>query len=188
MDRVSGLTHESLKKIFSAKTKLIAACRPGGLSDEERKKMLMDAVFFGAAYVDVEVDASDEYKQEIISAAKKKGCKVIISYHNFSKTPVKEELDQIVNWCFDSGADIAKIACVSNSGRDSARLLGLLDTDRPIIAIGMGVKGRITRVAAPLLGSPFTFASMAKGKEAAPGQLEKSEMQKVLEVLENVQK
>jgi len=187
MDRVSGLDGESIKRIFSQKSKLVAACRPGKMPDPERKGLLLMAIAAGASYVDVEVDASDAYKQEIISAAKERGCKVIVSYHDFAKTPVKEELDQIVGWCFDSGADIAKIACAANSGRDSARLLGLLDTERPIIAIGMGMKGRITRVAAPLLGSPFTFASMAKGKEAAPGQLEEKEMRKVLEVLENVQ-
>ena len=28
----------------------------------------------------------------------------------------------------------------------------------------MGNKGRITRIAAPLLGSPFTFASLIEGK------------------------
>lgn len=181
METVSGLTGETVRKVFSARKSLIAACRPGKLKDVERKGLLLSAVGAGAAYVDVEVDAPDEYKDAIVKAAKAAKCKVIVSYHDYQKTPVKEELAQIVEWCFESGADIAKIACKANSGRDSARLLGLLDSEKQVIAIGMGEMGKITRVAAPFLGSPFTFASLAGGKETAEGQIGKERMEKLKE-------
>ena len=47
----------------------------------------------------------------------------------------------------------------------------------------MGNKGRITRVAAPLLGSPFTFASLSKGKETAEGQIEKDTLEQMMRLL-----
>jgi 3-dehydroquinate dehydratase type I len=56
--------------------------------------------------------------------------------------------------------------------KDNARLLGLLNDTRPVVVVGMGHKGRITRIAALLLGSPFTYASLAAGKETAEGQID----------------
>ncbi|MFH1784915.1 MAG: type I 3-dehydroquinate dehydratase [Candidatus Micrarchaeota archaeon] len=171
---------QTIKEIFSQKIKLIATCRPENLTDAERKRILLNAINFGASFVDIEVDASDEYKKEIINMAKAKNCKVIVSYHDYKKTPSEAELSQIVNWCFQSGADIAKIACLVNTNRDNARLLGLIDSEKKIIVIGMGGKGKITRIVAPILGSPFTFACLEKGKETAEGQMTKSEIQEIL--------
>ncbi len=178
---------EEVKKIFSLPAKrIIATCRPNGRSESERKILLIAAINAGAAYVDVEADAEDRYKKEIVDAAKAKKCKVIISYHNYEKTPPGRELGKMVKQCFASGADIAKIACKVNSDADSARLLGLLDTDKKLIVIGMGKKGKITRIVAPLLGSEFTFASLANGKGTAEGQMEKGKMERMMGELENV--
>ncbi len=90
---------------------------------------------------------------------------------------------QIVALCFESGGDIAKIACKVNSERDNARLLGLLDSGRDVIVIGMGEKGRITRIVAPLLGSPFTYAAPARGRETADGQPDRETMERYLRML-----
>lgn len=177
--RIDGMKSPSeadMKAIFGCKAKLIATCRPGVLDEEKRKRLLLAAISSGAAYVDIEVEGRDPYKKGLVEAARKSGCSVIVSYHNNSKTPHSAELSQVVEWCFDSGADIAKIACKANSLQDNARLLGLLDSERKIIVIGMGGRGRITRIAAPLLGSPFTFASSGKGKETAEGQIDAKEL------------
>lgn len=185
LESISGLGESGVRRIFSSNKNLIATCRAGKLKDDERRKLLLAAVAAGAAYVDVEVDAPDDYKAEIVKAARARKCKVIVSFHDYQKTPVREELMQIVKWCFDSGADIAKIACKANSGRDAARLVGLMDSEKPVIAIGMGEQGRITRVAALLLGSPFTFASVSKGKETAEGQLDSETTRKLAKGIED---
>ena len=49
--------------------------------------------------------------------------------------------------------------------------------------IGMGKKGRITRVVAPLVGSPFTFASLIEGRETAEGQIDKAALGSLMETL-----
>jgi 3-dehydroquinate dehydratase-1 len=67
-----------------------------------------------------------------------------------------------------------------HSARDNARLLGLLDSHSKIVVVGMGEKGRITRITAPLLGSPFAFASLSKGKETATGQIDKKTLETLL--------
>ncbi|MEW6528945.1 MAG: type I 3-dehydroquinate dehydratase [Candidatus Micrarchaeota archaeon] len=197
LDRMN-VSEEDVKKIFSKKRKtLIATCRPGeknekkkteARSENERKELLLSAINAGAAYVDINVDANDKYRKEIITRAKKNKCKVIVSYHNYKKTPNSAELDQIVKWCFESGADIAKIACKSNSNADNARLLALLDSDKKLIIIGIGKKGRITRIIAPLLGSPFTFASLREGKETASGQFDAEKLKNILDIIKTFER
>jgi 3-dehydroquinate dehydratase-1 len=126
---------------------------------------------------------------------------VILSYHNFKTTPPGDKLERIIDQCFLEGADIAKVACQVHFLSDCVRLLSLYgyqpldgktsgendnrDTgdSRGIIAIGIGEKGKITRVAAPLLGAPFTYASIVTGLETAPGQVDADTLAKIYRLL-----
>ncbi len=184
------LSPGEIRQIFSLPGQLIATCRPtpDTRTEEERKKVLLTAVEAGAAYVDLEIEADPAFKEEIMDTARIKGSRVILSYHNFEHTPPKEQMDQIIRQCFTEGADIAKIVCLVHTGFDSARMLSLYENpgrlyQGRIIALGMGEKGKITRVAAPLLGAPFTYASPAEGRETAPGQMDRETLEKILRVL-----
>jgi 3-dehydroquinate dehydratase-1 len=171
MDKIEDIS-SGIPAIFSRHPRLIATYRPGKIDNDRRCSAMMKAIEAGAAYVDIELDADDSYKKKIIEKARQKSCKVIISYHNWEKIPERAELEHIINWCFDSGADMAKIACRVVSSKDNARLLGLLNDVRPVVVVGIGQKGRISRIVAPFLGSPFTYASLAAGKESADGQID----------------
>ena len=178
-----NLSRHQIHEVFSANPNLIATCRPGKHHEEERKTLLLHAVESGAAYVDVEMEASDTFKTDIIKAARDKGCQIIISYHDFDKTPERAELEHIVSWCSEFNPDVIKIACMVNSARDNARLLGLLDTEKRMLVVGMGEKGKITRIVSPFLGGFCTFASYATGKATALGQFSKDEMETLQTVL-----
>ncbi|MBU0532820.1 type I 3-dehydroquinate dehydratase [Candidatus Micrarchaeota archaeon] len=171
MDKMD-LNDGEIKELFSMPVKLIATCRGNS-------KELLKAIHAGAAFIDIELGED----KEIITAARKQGCKVIVSHHDFNGTPKREELESIVEKCFEAKADIAKIACKINSEEDNARLLGLLDSEKEIIVVGMGGKGKITRIIAPLIGSPFTFAALEKGKETAEGQMTLDEMKKIYNIM-----
>jgi 3-dehydroquinate dehydratase-1 len=179
----SELTPENIRRIFSLPAKLVATCRAGKLGEGKRKEALSLAIDAGAGYVDIEVESPDPYKKELIEKARAGGCKAIVSYHDYKRTPPEAELRQIIQWCFDSGADIAKIACMVQNDADNARLLGLLDSGKSVVVIGMGERGRVTRVVAPLLGSPFTYASAGKGKETAEGQMDKAALEKAMDAV-----
>ena len=178
-----------VKEIFSKHPQLIATHRPDSteMSEEERKELLISAVNAGAAYVDVEIETRTAFKEAVKQACCEKGCKLIVSYHNHEKTPSKNELETIIEKCFGNGADIAKVACQVNGEADAARILSLYDYDREnskekkIVALGMGEKGKIIRLVAPLLGAPFTFAALSAGKETAPGQLDRQTLQGILD-------
>jgi 3-dehydroquinate dehydratase type I len=177
------LTLADIPVLFSLPKTLIATCRPGSYDDAYRKEMLLKAIESGAAFVDVELESGTAYREEITAKAKSSGCGVIVSFHDHAKTPARHELKGIVDSCFEAGADIAKIACMAHSERDNARLLGLLDDSRKVVVLGMGHKGRMTRIVAPLLGSPFTFASLSKGKETAAGQIDGETLAEQLRML-----
>lgn len=167
-------------RIFSGHPGLIATCRPGRFAEARRLALLRAAIAAGAAYVDIEVEAGASYAQMLVREARSAGCGLIFSYHDLSGTPPRKALEAIVNRCFASGADIAKIACRVRSPRDNARLLGLLDDARAMVVVGLGKKGAVTRVAGPLAGASFTFASRAKGRGTAPGQIPRGALARLI--------
>lgn len=197
LETIKGLDAKFIKEIFSSKamdiaaskaivaSKAIATCRPGKIPDSKRKEVLLEAIRSGAAYVDIEVEAEDAYKKEIITAAKKAGCKVIVSYHNYEKTPTREELLETIRWCMETSPDIVKIACKAESAQDNARLLGLLDSKMKMAVMGMGKQGRITRVTGHMLGNAITYVAREKGRETAPGQMTRKELEEAVAVLGN---
>lgn len=185
------LSADEIGQIFSMHSKLIVTCRPEipGQCGKNRQKSLMTAIIAGAAYVDLELESEKELKKEIIQMARLQQCQVILSYHNHDATPSKPELEDIVGHCFSQGADVAKVACFVKNRHDCGRIMGLYDyparlyAGSGIVAIGMGAKGKITRLAAPLLGAPFTYASLEDGQETAPGQLDFETLSSVYKLL-----
>jgi len=85
-------------------------------------------------------------------------------------------LQEICTECFADGADIAKIAVASHSEQDTARVLALHDSEKPVVMLAMGEKGKISRIAGPLLGAPFTFVAVSPETATAPGQLTADQM------------
>ena len=180
---LAEFTAENVAYVFSKATKpLIATCRPEIVTDSRRVELLKNAITHGAAYVDIEIEASSEIKKELITCAKAHDCKVIISYHNFENTPSIKELVAIIDTCFDEGADIAKIATTAQNSSDSARILGLYAQYSSLVALAMGEEGKITRVANLYLGAPFTFAAISEKQKTAPGQITIDQMKQFLKL------
>jgi 3-dehydroquinate dehydratase-1 len=130
LDRMR-LNEADIALLFSRHPRLIATYRPGRRTAEARRlATLRAAIAAGAAYVDIELETKASYKRTIVRAAHNSRCQVIVSHHDFMRTPPRRDLEAIRDRCFASGADIAKIACRVRSPRDNARLLGLLDDAR----------------------------------------------------------
>lgn len=168
---LAEFSNEEIRRVFAIRKKTIATCRPGKIREEERVEMLKIAIESGATYVDIEYEASPEYKNDLIDFAHKHQCDVIISYHNYDKTPELEELEEIVRSCYAQGADLAKVATHVNVNRDNSRILSLYKAPGRLVAIGMGDLGRISRIVAPFMGAEFTYASLSEGEATAPGQI-----------------
>lgn len=176
---LTNLSKAEVQEVFRSKSRLIATCRPGQLRDVDRARLLETAIESGAAYVDVEDDSDQAWLERIISSAREHGCKVIASYHNFEETPTVEFLSaRIAEGLRKVQADLFKVACLVNTPRDNARLLGLLDSDEPLVVMGMGPLSAITRVGALCAGAPFVYAARTASETTAPGQVARAELQR----------
>ena len=179
--------NDHLRELLSSNAKAVVTYRaPQNDTVElraERLKVMKEACKLGAAFIDIEIEAIDEYRIELIRAAKAAGTKVILSYHNFQETPPLERLREIADQCFALGADVGKVACQVKSPRDNATLIALLSDSRPMIVAGMGEEAKITRIAAPFFGSQFTYVTPSSMGGTAPGQISVDETLKVLTFL-----
>jgi 3-dehydroquinate dehydratase-1 len=123
------------------------------------------------------------YREELSKFARSYHTRVIISYHNFIYTPSQDYLDIIIKESKKWNADRVKIATTATNKSDCSTVMGLYARHNNIIAFCMGEQGKITRLAAPLLGADFTFASWNDTLATAPGQLTVEEMKKIYNIL-----
>jgi 3-dehydroquinate dehydratase-1 len=137
--------------------------------------------------VDVEAFTGDEIVKDIIESAHLNGVKVVVSNHDFDKTPPKEVIISRLRKMQDLGADITKIAVMPNSKFDVLELMEatLIMTeqyaDRPIITMSMSGTGVISRLTGEMFGSALTFG--AAKTASAPGQITVNELYEVLHLL-----
>jgi len=124
-----------------------------------------------APHVDcVDIELGTPKWREMTDGAKSANAIIMISEHDFEKTPDINGLNDIVKRSLDMGAQIVKIAVMANDSRDVTRLLRFTeDCKTPVVTIAMGDIGMVSRVIAPLFGSLFTYGYL--GKPVAPGQL-----------------
>lgn len=124
--------------------------------------------------IDIEIANEENMIKELQVAAKTYGIKTILSFHNFEKTPIREDLFQIGAKAVKLGGDIVKIAVMPRRKADVLELLHVTnELDQtlgiPVVTMSMGKLGNISRLIGWTYGSMMTFAI---GKKAsAPGQL-----------------
>jgi 3-dehydroquinate dehydratase I len=139
--------------------------------------------------IDVELNMEAKVVRELVKEAHANEIAVIISNHDFKKTPPKEEIISKMKRAFELGGDIFKIAVMPNSTAD---VITLLDATRimkeecasgPVIAISMAGRGVVSRVFGELFGSALTFGTSKKG--SAPGQMPADDLRRMLQILHN---
>ena len=123
---------------------------------------------------------------QLVEIAHQNHVKVLMSYHDFEKTPAVMEMKERLEKMEIMGADICKIAVMPFSYKDVIQLLNTTmemsqRLTRPLVTMSMGKIGKITRIVGELVGSSITFASV--GQSSAPGQLTLEDMQTLLEVI-----
>ncbi|MCB9001229.1 MAG: type I 3-dehydroquinate dehydratase [Bacteroidales bacterium] len=176
-----NFSDDQLRKIYSLNRNIIATFRT---EDEQvMKQTLIKSMDFGAGYIDIDINTSVEVRTILVEYAMQKGAKVILSYHNFSETPETVFLKQTITRMFNDGANFAKVACMANSKDDSRRVVNLYSDFSNLIAFCMGKDGQITRVVAPFLGAPFTYASL-RGVKTAEGQIDAEQLEILLNMME----
>ncbi len=158
------------------------------ISKEKYREYLKQILATGMTdIIDVELFQGEELVKDIIREAHRFGIKVILSNHDFNKTPVKFEIIARLIKMQSLNADIAKIAVMPSTVDDLLTLLSATNEvnsqfgEIPIVTMSMGRTGILSRVAGQIFGSAITFGAV--GPSSAPGQLEAGELKVMLELL-----
>ena len=126
------------------------------MSPAARREALLE-LLPAAALVDVEI-RSLRGMAEVLTKAREAGVGVIVSFHDFQKTPSASRLEDLVKQACDAGADVLKIATRADSPADVARLLNLLENSPlPLAVMGMGRLGMASRVMLAAAGSVLNY-------------------------------
>lgn len=136
---------------------------------DSKRKAILSTAMEKLACIDIEM--TSKIRPELCKQAADNGKQIIVSSHNFSKTPKLIALKRILNNILAIPCAIPKISTMINNEADVDTLMTLLDAagDRPVCVIGMGSKGVKTRVLFPSIGSCLTYGYI--DSPSAPGQL-----------------
>ncbi|MDR1979828.1 MAG: type I 3-dehydroquinate dehydratase [Synergistaceae bacterium] len=137
------------------------------------------------------VDKELSYGPAVLSRLKKranaKGVSLIVSYHDFKRTPSKEFIYSQLTQQIRYGADVAKVALMPQKEEDVLALLSATLAirrdfpDVPLIAMSMGALGTHSRVVGGLYGSDLTFA--VGSAASAPGQIPVARMRSAFDLM-----
>lgn len=143
------------------------------IPDVERFEIIKNTIQL-CDVVDIEYKA--EIRDDVIRFVKENKKMVLISYHDFEKTPDVKVIQEYIGDTSKLGADIIKFAFRANSLQDVADVLCLTNKnrDKNIVAILMGDIGKISRVAGFVFGSVITYTYI--GEAFAPGQIESADL------------
>ena len=156
--------------------------------DEYRRLNIEVAKTKMADLIDVE-GVAFENADSLIEELKELGSKVIVSSHDFNKTPQKNEIIRRLCEMQKMGADIVKLAVMPQSVKDVLELLAATEemnrlyVKQPIVTMSMAGQGVISRLAGELVGSAMTFGTA--GKASAPGQIDVKELDFILTTIHN---
>ncbi|MCX7886009.1 MAG: type I 3-dehydroquinate dehydratase [Verrucomicrobiae bacterium] len=185
LDLIGADTPDWLEKTATIPLPTIVTIRlasEGGrwMQSDESRWPLFEQALQKATTVDI------EYRSALLRRVSDLACRLqkplIISYHDFQKTPPLAELQQIVRTASNYGT-VVKIATLTETEADVATLRALFgeQCSASVCLLGMGPLGPRTRQEFPRLGSCFTYGYL--DEPIAPGQVAASELMRQLKEL-----
>ncbi|MFW6016492.1 MAG: type I 3-dehydroquinate dehydratase [bacterium] len=146
------------------------------IDDKLKNKILINVIETGLIdIVDYEINNIRKEVYDIKKHCSVNDIKLLLSYHDYQKTPNAEIIYNKLLEGEEKGANIVKVVTMANEYNDVNTLFKVTDKIRmnkfntPYILIAMGEKGIPSRVLSGLLGSSFIFAE--GHSSSAPGQL-----------------
>ena len=189
VDAVRTALPDGIPILFTFRT-----AREGGqrdISAGDYEALLAVAVSAGVDAVDVEMFTDRDHLVRIVDNAHTAGVPVVMSSHDFEKTPPRDEIVSRLVAQQELGADVVKIAVMPTSPRDVLTLMDATEhftarlATRPAITMSMGALGVISRLAGETIGSSLTFGSV--GASSAPGQVDARTLKALLDVVHAAQ-
>ncbi len=152
----------------------------GGWARPDLERLPILASVLGEASC-IDVEYLSETRRPLCAMAERLGKPVIVSYHNFERTPALPELEDILGKIREcSSVAIPKITTMVLRPEDVVTLKTFLSRNRqaPLCVMGMGDLGTETRVLFPSLGSCLTYGYL--DSPSAPGQLPAARLKQLI--------
>ncbi|MBN6103962.1 type I 3-dehydroquinate dehydratase [Xanthomonas sp. CFBP 8703] len=139
-----------------------------------------------ADLLDVEMFRDAAVVQALVAQAHAAGVSVVMSSHDFQRTPDTAEIVARLQRQQALGADVLKIAVMPHDAGDVLKLLDATwqlrrSSDRPLLTMAMGGTGVVSRLSGETFGQAMTFGML--GKASAPGQVEVGRLREVLDTI-----
>ena len=174
---------QTLELIKKDLNKIVCTLRPkteGGQfpgNEKERIAIIKLIAEYNPYLLDVEFNTIKK-NAALAKFLKSTKTKLLISWHDFKKTPSTTELRKKMK-DMSKFSNFVKIVSTAKSTDDSTRMLELYSKKgkNNLISFAMGDFGRISRILCLYLGSPYTYVSL--GKAVAPGQSSVDEVKKI---------
>lgn len=137
--------------------------------------------------IDLELFMGSDIVSELVEVAHSNKIKVLVSNHDFDKTPTCDEIVSRFSEMDKLGADILKIAVMPNNKLDVLELIKATiitkecHTEKPIVSISMSQLGMISRFCGEVFESALTFGSV--GKLSAPGQMNVKDLNNIMDLI-----
>lgn len=188
-DYLSDLDEDKLEiAIGPNMDKCLLTCRPfsegGQFKGDESKRIrwLLSLAEMRPAFVDLELRAALA-NPAYLSKFPNRDKGLIISWHDFRNTPAINELEKVLSKSRGLGSHV-KIVVKATNAHDNFRILSLYNRIKKgtLIAFCMGEKGLVSRVLCPLVGSPFTYASL-QNLPVADGQMPVNELREIYDLI-----
>ena len=192
--QVIALGHE-LKKILGNKP-MIATIR----TKNEGGQLEISDADYGKTYqaylknpfmdwLDVEMFRDQKVVSEIVQKAHQKKVLVVMSNHDFQKTPSQDEIEKRLLKQDQMGADVLKIAVMPKTKQDVFTLMNATlkvsqQTTKPLLTMSMGQLGTISRVATANMGGSYSFGMI--GEASAPGQIDVTKLKQILKTVQPI--
>ncbi len=126
---------------------------------------------FQPDFMDLEADTPESFIKELQELSPH--TQWIISWHDQKETPT--DLERLYQLVSRYPATYYKIVTFAQTTTDALRMLNFSSKynhkERKLCGLCMGEYGQVTRLLGPIIGHPFTFAALERGKETAPGQM-----------------
>ena len=147
-------------------------------TEKERISIIKLIAEYSPFLLDIEYNTLKKNK-ELLKYLKTTKTKLLVSWHDFKKTPKSAELKNQINQMSKFSSNV-KIVSTAKSTEDATRMLELYNKKGKtnLISFAMGDAGRISRILCLYLGSPYTYVSL--GKAVAPGQFSVDEVNKII--------
>ncbi|MGD0688633.1 MAG: type I 3-dehydroquinate dehydratase [Candidatus Bathyarchaeia archaeon] len=170
LDNLSNFA--ALEDIAHKKTFPAIAADKSNRDAATTRKRLMTAASSGFEFIDL--DLASPHVRSDVRQVKSMGSGVIVSFHDFSKTPSRNELGEVLDSEIKAGSDVCKVVTTALCPRDNLSILRFLEEESSktrLVSFAMGHHGIASRILSPLFGAEFTFASLTEASKTADGQL-----------------